>query len=47
MSEGTTILGYLSIFNDIVSKLEFIRIKINDGDQALMLIWSLPSSISI
>ena len=44
MSEGTTISDHLSILNGIVSELEAIRVKIDDEDKALRLIWSLPSS---
>ena len=44
MSEGTTISDHLSVLNGIVSELESIGVKIDDEDQALRLIWSLPSS---
>ncbi|XP_055824254.1 pollen receptor-like kinase 2 [Solanum dulcamara] len=44
MDEGTTISDHLSVLNQIVSELESIRVKIDDGDKALRVIWSLPSS---
>ena len=44
MAEGTTISDHLSVLNEIVSELESIGVKIDDEDQALRLIWSLPSS---
>ncbi|PON42219.1 Zinc finger, CCHC-type [Trema orientale] len=44
MSEGTAILDHLSVLNVIVSELEAIRVKTDDEDKALRLIWSLPSS---
>lgn len=44
MEAGTKISDHLSALNGIVSELEAIRVKINDKDKALRLIWSLPST---
>ena len=44
MDEGTTISDHLSVLNGIVSELESLKVKIDDEDKALRLIWSLPSS---
>ncbi|KAL9459870.1 hypothetical protein AB3S75_003136 [Citrus x aurantiifolia] len=44
MAEGTKFFDHLSVLNGIVSKLEAIRVKIEDEDKALRLLWSLPSS---
>lgn len=44
MKEGTSISDHLSVLNGIVSELESIGVKIDDEDQALRLIWSLPPS---
>ena len=44
MAEGTIISDHLSVFNEIVSELESIGVKIDDEDKALRLIWSLSSS---
>jgi hypothetical protein len=44
MIESATILDHLSILNGIVSKLETLRVKMDDEDKALRLILSLPSS---
>ena len=39
MNEGTKIFDHLSILNDVVYELEAIRVKIEDEDKALQLIW--------
>ncbi|KAL9462621.1 hypothetical protein AB3S75_000591 [Citrus x aurantiifolia] len=44
MTEGTKIFDHLNVLNGIVSELEAIRVKIEDGDKALRLLWSLPTS---
>ena len=44
MTEGTKIFDHLSVLNGIVSELEAIGVKIEDGDKALRLLWSLPTS---
>lgn len=44
MNEGTTISDHLSVLNGIVSELESIGVKIDDEDQAIRLILSLPRS---
>ena len=44
MSEGTTISDHLSVLNGIVAELKAIGVKIDDEDQALRFIWSLPPS---
>ena len=44
MREGTTLSDHLSVLNGIVAELESIGIKIDEEDQALRLIWSLPRS---
>lgn len=42
IKEDTSISDHLSILNGIVSELESIGVKIDDEDQVLRLIWSLP-----
>ena len=44
MTMGATISGHLSVLNRIVSKLETLRVKMDDEDKALRLILSFPSS---
>ena len=44
MTGGTTVSDHLSVLNGIVANLECIGIKIDEEDQALRLIWSLPHS---
>lgn len=44
MDEHTKVFGHLSDFNGIVYELKTIRVKIDDEDKALRLVWSLPSS---
>ncbi|ESR45251.1 hypothetical protein CICLE_v10003098mg [Citrus x clementina] len=44
MTEGTKIFDHLSVLNGIVLELEAIGVKIEDGDKALRLLWSLPTS---
>ena len=41
---GTKFSDKLSVLNDIISKLETIRVKIDDEDKALRVIYALPSS---
>ena len=42
--EGAKISYQLSVFNDIISKLESDRVKIEDQDKASRIILSLPPS---
>ena len=44
MVGGTKIFNYLSVLNGIVSELEAIGVKFKDEDNALRLLWSLPTS---
>ena len=44
MSEGAAIKGHIEEFNSIVMDLENVDIKIDDEDQALQLLCSLPPS---
>ena len=44
MEEGTKNSDHLNALNVIVSELKSIRVKIDDEDKALRLIWSLPLS---
>lgn len=44
MNEGSSISDHLSVLNGIVAELESIGVKIDEEDQALRLIWSLPRS---
>ena len=44
MSEGTSILSHLDKFDSIIMDLENIDSKIDDEDQALLLLCSLPQS---
>ena len=44
MSEGGSIKGHIEEFNSIVTDLENVDIKVDDEDQALQLLFSLPSS---
>ena len=44
MSEGASIKGHIEEFNSIVTDLENVDIKIDDEDQALQLLCSLPPS---
>ncbi|KAL9459724.1 hypothetical protein AB3S75_003012 [Citrus x aurantiifolia] len=44
MTEGTKIFDHLSVLNGIVSELDAIGVKIEDGDKTLRLLWSLPTS---
>ena len=44
MSEGASIEGHIEEFNSIVTDLENVGIKIDDEDQALQLLCSLPPS---
>ena len=43
MIEGTKISNHLSVLNGIVTKLEAIKVKIEDEDKVLRLLWSLLS----
>ena len=47
MTKGTEISNRLSILNGIVIELEAIGIKIEDGDKALRLLWSVPTSYKL
>lgn len=44
MEEGTSVSDHLGTLNGIVAELESIGTKIDEEDQALRLIWSLPRS---
>ena len=44
MAKGTKISEYPSVLNGVVIELEGIRVKIEDEDKALRLLWSLPTS---
>ena len=44
MHEGTTIKSHISNFSPIINDLDKIEVKIEDEDQALLLLCSLPSS---
>jgi hypothetical protein len=44
MDEGTSIRDYVNKFNTIISDLKDIEVKIDEEDQALMLLLSLPDS---
>lgn len=43
MDENIKVSNHLSLLNDIVSKLEIIKVKIDDGYKDLIFIWYLPS----
>lgn len=44
MIEGTKLSDHFSVLNGIVTELKAIRVKIEDKDKALRLLWSLPTS---
>lgn len=44
MAKGTSIKSHLNKFNSILLDLENIDVKIEDEDQALLLLCSLPPS---
>ena len=44
MHEGTPIKSHIVKFFSIINYLEKIEVKIKDKDQALLLLYSLPSS---
>ena len=44
MKEGTPIKDYLDELNKILMDLKIIDVKINEEDQALILLYSLPPS---
>lgn len=44
MSEGTSIKSHVDVFNSILMDLENLDIKVEDEDQALLLLCSLPPS---
>src|SRR6516165_1458187 len=44
MSEGSSLSSYLSEFSSIITDLRKIDVKIEDEDQAMMLLCSLPAS---
>jgi len=46
MSEGTNLNRYVNVFNQIISDLKWIDVKFNNEDEALMLLNSLPFSLT-
>ncbi|KAF6159177.1 hypothetical protein GIB67_032794 [Kingdonia uniflora] len=44
MDEGTSVGDHLGSLNGIILELESIRVKVEDEDKALQLIWSFPST---
>ena len=44
MEEGVSIDKQLELFNDIIMQFKNMEVEINDEDQALILLCSLPSS---
>ena len=44
MAEGTKISDHLKVLNSIMTELEAIKVKIEDEDKTLRLLWSLPTS---
>ena len=45
MTEGTSILSHLDKFNSIIIYLENIDSKINDENQTLLILYSLPNTM--
>jgi hypothetical protein len=46
MSEGTDLNRHVNVFNQIISDLKWIDVKFNNEDEALMLLNSLPFSLT-
>jgi len=46
MSEGTNLNWHVNVFNQIISDLKWIDVKFNNEDEALMLLNSLPFSLT-
>jgi len=44
MNEGTTVLEHLNFFNEVISELLTIDVKIDEEDKTLILLSSLPES---
>ena len=42
MEEGTSIQSYLNIFNQIITNLKALEAKLDDEDEAIALLCSLP-----
>jgi hypothetical protein len=46
LKEGASVMNHLSIFREIVSDLLSMEVKYEDGDLALLLLLSFPSSFT-
>ena len=44
MKEGTVVLEHLNFFNEVISELLTVDVRIDEKDKALILLSSLPKS---